>query len=480
MSHYISSFLIEPVVRQARRFSRPSADSEPATTLFTPHQEDEAWARHAALATAAVAAHQEPPQPRMRTSLDAPLSHTALSSDPEVLSPDELQTGQLQTWQHGQDSDHSLRLVETANLEPEVSARRYTLTSSIGDALSNPLSGVSDGPISTRSSLSNSTLSIMEANMSPADPAVQASRMDEQEVRGREGNNSSGAAHGILPADDGMGAMRKRIIAIQRTDSSSQEKARLVHGLMTEKHNSSQQSLHGPAIVRIHSPASVQSSDLAFTPSSPKSTESSKHPTSPPTSSSSLTRGENPFNLSPEDLKPTYFKRPPPLPKEVDQETRTPESDEDAKALGCAHYKRNIKLQCSACSRWYTCRFCHDALEDHMLNRRETKNMLCMLCGCAQPASEECALCSERGAWYYCDVCKLWDDDPQKSIYHCSDCGICRIGKGLGKDFFHCKVDIAQSMCVDVSELTIWSDLLCLHVHIHKRHSSLHRAFNGL
>ena len=75
-----------------------------------------------------------------------------------------------------------------------------------------------------------------------------------------------------------------------------------------------------------------------------------------------------------------------------------------------------------------------------MLNRRETKNMLCMLCGCAQPASEECALCSERGAWYYCDVCKLWDDDPEKSIYHCNDCGICRVGKGLGKDFFHCKV----------------------------------------
>lgn len=74
-----------------------------------------------------------------------------------------------------------------------------------------------------------------------------------------------------------------------------------------------------------------------------------------------------------------------------------------------------------------------------MLNRRETKNMLCMLCGCAQAASEECALCSVRGAWYYCDVCKLWDDDPQKSIYHCNDCGICRVGQGLGKDFFHCK-----------------------------------------
>ena len=112
-----------------------------------------------------------------------------------------------------------------------------------------------------------------------------------------------------------------------------------------------------------------------------------------------------------------------------------------------------------------------------MLNRRETKNMLCMLCGCAQPASEECALCSERGAWYYCDVCKLWDDDPEKSIYHCNDCGICRVGKGLGKDFFHCKVSPPLNPEIFFS-LTKKSDLLCMHVNINPRHPSLHRTFD--
>ena len=39
---------------------------------------------------------------------------------------------------------------------------------------------------------------------------------------------------------------------------------------------------------------------------------------------------------------------------------------------------------------------------------------------------------------YYCSICHLWENNPNKSIYHCVDCKICRIGKGLGIDFFHC------------------------------------------
>jgi hypothetical protein len=66
--------------------------------------------------------------------------------------------------------------------------------------------------------------------------------------------------------------------------------------------------------------------------------------------------------------------------------------------------------------------------------------MLCMLCGHAQPAAQYCKQCGELAAQYYCAACKLWDNDASKSIYHCNDCGICRVGKGIGKDFFHCKV----------------------------------------
>lgn len=41
-------------------------------------------------------------------------------------------------------------------------------------------------------------------------------------------------------------------------------------------------------------------------------------------------------------------------------------------------------------------------------------------------------------AHYYCGECRLFDDDPSHHIYHCDACGICRVGRGLGIDFFHC------------------------------------------
>lgn len=108
--------------------------------------------------------------------------------------------------------------------------------------------------------------------------------------------------------------------------------------------------------------------------------------------------------------------------------------------MGCEHYRRNVKLQCNTCQKWYTCRLCHDDAEDHALPRKETKNMLCMPCGYAQKAGDECVRCGRLAARYYCGICKLWNDDPDASTYHCDGCGICRVGAGLGKDFFHCKV----------------------------------------
>lgn len=65
-----------------------------------------------------------------------------------------------------------------------------------------------------------------------------------------------------------------------------------------------------------------------------------------------------------------------------------------------------------------------------------------------QPAAQSCRECGEELARYYCDKCKLWDNDPRKSIYHCDDCGICRQGKGLGEDFFHCK---KCNICLNIS-----------------------------
>ena len=431
MSQYISSFLIEPVVRQARRFSRPANDT-PRPALPSSNSDEPASHRDE-LATAATAAYEAP----ISLDLNTDDRNYTISGSEVTLSPtslDDPEDGQVQAWQEGDIDTTPLRTVHANTLGPAVDARQYVLA-----AEDNPftsLDGTPNAARSTTSSFSNSARSMIDTIMSSADTQGQGSGNISHSSRGRGASQASQKGDGVLPADDGMSHIRKRIIAIQRTNSSSEEKARLVHGVMVEGHNMSQQSLHAPHRARAHSPGSVHSSNR---PLSSKSMDSLRQTISPPTSSSSAGDHSNPFNLTPDDLKPTYYEKPLPAPKDGDNERTSLDDEESAKALGCAHYKRNIKLQCSACYRWYTCRFCHDAVEDHMLNRRETKNMLCMLCGCAQAASEECCLCSVRGAWYYCDVCKLWDDDPQKSIYHCNDCGICRVGQGLGKDFFHCK-----------------------------------------
>ncbi|KAK9364986.1 hypothetical protein V1509DRAFT_447492 [Lipomyces kononenkoae] len=136
--------------------------------------------------------------------------------------------------------------------------------------------------------------------------------------------------------------------------------------------------------------------------------------------------------------------------------------DEASEIRGCAHYQRSVKLQCSICEQWYTCRFCHDEIEDHQLIRSETKNMLCTYCFLPQPAAQDCRGCGRRVAKYFCEKCKLWDDDPDKSIYHCNDCGICRIGEGLGKDFFHCKTcNVCMSVCLENSHRCIEHSTEC-------------------
>lgn len=201
----------------------------------------------------------------------------------------------------------------------------------------------------------------------------------------------------------------------------------MVHNLMTERYNH----------MRPTSPSSFVSQDRPFTPTSNHSVFSDIQISSP-ISAASETDPENPFSLRPGDTIPTH--RPHPQHDGTDHgEDEEEDSTEGDLTLGCQHYKRNVKVQCYECQRWYTCRHCHDTVEDHNLNRRRTQNMLCMVCGTPQKASDRCKKCHTEAACYYCDICKLWDNNSKKKIYHCEDCGICRKGEGLGKDFYHCK-----------------------------------------
>jgi uncharacterized CHY-type Zn-finger protein len=246
-----------------------------------------------------------------------------------------------------------------------------------------------------------------------------------------------------LPADDGMGVLRSKIIAIRDQQLANAEKARMVHDLMTESYNSSRDHRNTPGSRILSAPTSPPILGMPMSPRTRRVSES-QAPELGSASFDLVPPYESLFNLTPEDLQPTFV---PKTEAEAEESAPVETGDEDldteelAEAtLGCVHYHRNVKLECHTCKKWYTCRFCHDEAEDHALIRRDTENMLCMLCGHAQPAGQNCRKCEEQTAQYYCDICKLWDNDSKKSIYHCDDCGICRIGQGLGKDFFHCQV----------------------------------------
>ncbi|KAJ1437911.1 Zinc finger, RING-type [Sesbania bispinosa] len=107
--------------------------------------------------------------------------------------------------------------------------------------------------------------------------------------------------------------------------------------------------------------------------------------------------------------------------------------------FGCDHYKRNCKLRAACCGKLFTCRFCHDNVSDHSMDRKATSEMMCMRCLNIQPIGPICMTPSCNGlsmAKYYCNICKFFDDE--RNVYHCPFCNLCRVGRGLGIDYFHC------------------------------------------
>ncbi|KAJ0105207.1 hypothetical protein Patl1_19149 [Pistacia atlantica] len=113
--------------------------------------------------------------------------------------------------------------------------------------------------------------------------------------------------------------------------------------------------------------------------------------------------------------------------------------DPEKLVFGCEHYKRNCKIRAACCGKLFTCRFCHDKMSDHSMDRKATSEMMCMRCLKVQAVGPTCTTPSCNGlsmAKYYCNICKLFDDE--RTVYHCPFCNLCRVGGGLGKDYFHC------------------------------------------
>ena len=141
--------------------------------------------------------------------------------------------------------------------------------------------------------------------------------------------------------------------------------------------------------------------------------------TSASSSSTSSGSGGTDLFVSPENALPSFC--------------TTKEGEKD---LGCPHYRTMCKIRAECCGTWYPCRLCHDEGETHHIDRFSIRHMLCLLCSTPQPAGQHCVACQRAMARYYCDACHLWDDDPNKAIFHCAKCGICR--KGRRENYTHC------------------------------------------
>lgn len=102
---------------------------------------------------------------------------------------------------------------------------------------------------------------------------------------------------------------------------------------------------------------------------------------------------------------------------------------------GCQHYTRKCSLVTPCCNKVYACRLCHDAEEDHELERKKVNEIQCLQCKRIQGITSRCGECGIKFGFYFCLQCRLFDDQD-KGQYHCDLCGVCRTG---GRDnFYHC------------------------------------------
>jgi len=226
--------------------------------------------------------------------------------------------------------------------------------------------------------------------------------------------------------------LRSKIQALMQLDLTMEDRARRMHHIMNEAYLESK---------HLHLHTSPRHG-----PRRPLSSSSYNSILSQEVSDADDINLSDPFNLQPSDLVRTWRNGfvddgTQPLPQTSDLDEGEEDDGHLAPDFGCEHYKRNVKIQCFDCKTWWNCRYCHDAANlGHSLPRHKTEHMLCMYCLTPGPAGQYCGSCGVLAAYYYCEICKLWEDDSTKKIYHCADCGICRLGEGIGKDYVHCKV----------------------------------------
>ncbi|KAF7925326.1 hypothetical protein EAE99_006190 [Botrytis elliptica] len=396
MTSLVSEFLINPVLRQARRFSR----SDPVRA----HDSNDTLNTHLVPGSS-------------NNEIDETVIEDATAMEPTMNLPDTREfvgVGGITGSSPNQNSTHE------GSSSGDIESLRHDANHDDTDALATSHSYSNTSPVDNNmtDNASSRVASLTQGNItegSSSSAALNAVNFPMSSVEGSSqdsSQNSTPASMGLdtgstaLPADDGMGPLRQRIIYIQAMDIPTERKALLMHQLLTQSYTEAHEIFNAKNLVPTTAADKMISQERPATPNSLSSFIWQMNGTLDQAPATEI----HTFHLSPDDLMKTYAPLDPP---EVDDGSEESENTEDSTPkLGCKHYKRNVKLQCSTCDRWYTCRLCHDEVEDHILIRHDTKNMLSSIIAMIVEYAERVVVWAKisfiaRPAAYAC-LCHLW------------------------------------------------------------------------
>lgn len=114
----------------------------------------------------------------------------------------------------------------------------------------------------------------------------------------------------------------------------------------------------------------------------------------------------------------------------------------------CTHYENCLQVFAKCCNKYYDCHLCHNEQNNHKLNRKLIKKIKCVNCTTENDVGNKCKGCNIEFAKNFCNICNVWCN-KYKDIYHCYDCGFCRVGKR--ENYYHCnKCNLCLSLnCID-------------------------------
>ncbi|KAA8564979.1 hypothetical protein EYC84_010748 [Monilinia fructicola] len=250
MSSLVSDFLINPVLRQARRFSRSEA---PVHT----HDSNDPLAPH--------------PVPGNNNESDEVFIEDVIEGEAVMDLPDTRNDASvdniIQSSSNPSGDTHNLQHeADRSQIDPLAHSHIQSNTSLADRNLSGNLSSSTipqtHGEV-TEGSSSNATLNVLDLQMSPAEGTSQ-----------HPSQNSTSASIGLdtgssaLPADDGMGPLRQRIKYIQAMDIPTEQKALLMHQLLTQGYTEAHELFHAKNYVPTTTSDKTISQERPATPGS--------------------------------------------------------------------------------------------------------------------------------------------------------------------------------------------------------------------